>query len=65
MREDVTGGSYCCPLHSRKLGVTISGVLTEPPKEWILGLDVKNHLTSSACDARMNKFKVAYRQFVE
>lgn len=65
LREGAFGGSYFRPLHSKKLGATISDDYLELPAPWTEGLDASRYLTSPTYDAEANKFKVACGQSIE
>ena len=65
IREGCFGGSYFRPLHSKKLGITVSGDWRELPEEWISGLNVDTWLTSHSYNPDINKYKVSCGQSIE
>lgn len=66
IREGCFGGSYYRPLRSRKLGVVVQDDFKEDlPDNWIVGINVEQHLTSPDYDPVINKFKVACGQSIE
>ncbi|KAL8998967.1 MAG: hypothetical protein Q9169_002073 [Polycauliona sp. 2 TL-2023] len=65
LREGCFGGSYFRPLHTKRLGITVSDDYLELPASWIVGLDTDSYLTSPTYDPDINKFKVSCGQSIE
>jgi hypothetical protein len=65
LNEGCFGGTYFRPLHSSKLGVTISDDWRELPSHWIEGMDIDRQLISSSYDESINKFDVKCGQTIE